>query len=73
MTNQSSESLIPSEDEIKRIVAHIMQTDPTSLPVVLLQIEFARLMLKVLSKLSGELAASIEQLENGINGIDHKL
>jgi hypothetical protein len=70
MTNQPSQNLVPSEDEIEKIITQMMTTNPTSLAVTLMQIEFARFSLKILDRLRKELTTSIEQLEKNIN---HKL
>jgi hypothetical protein len=67
MTNQPPKDLVPSEDDIKKIMAQMMMTDPTSLAVTLMQIEFARFSLKILDRLRKELTTSIEQLEKNIN------
>ena len=67
MKNALNKGLIPSEDEIKKIVAQMMQISPTQIPVLLLQIEVARLLLKVIDRFRGELNESIKHLEDKID------
>lgn len=62
----NSKDLIPSEDEVKNIIAQMMQVDPIQIPVVLMQIHVARLMLKVIDKLRKDLDQSIKELEDQI-------
>jgi len=61
-----SKGLIPSEDELNEIIAQMMQTNPMQIPVVLLQLEIRRLILKTIDKLRAELAESIRCLEDEI-------
>ena len=67
MSNDLSKGLIPSENEIKTIMAQMMQTNPMQIPVVLMQIMVGRLMLKFLDKFKGELYSSIEALEKELD------
>ncbi len=59
--------LIPSEDEVKEILAQVMATDPAQAPVVLLRIELAKLVLKFVDRVGKDLSKSIERLEGKIN------
>ena len=68
MVDNLSNSLLPSESEIREIIVQMMQTNPTQIPVVLLQIQFARLMLKTIDKLRKDLETSVKQLEDTIYG-----
>lgn len=67
MPDNLTKSLIPSEDEVKRIIAQMVQIEPTQIPVLLLQVELARLMLKFIDRLEKDLSESIERLESEIN------
>ena len=67
MPNELSKGLIPPEDEIRKIVAQMMQTNPMQIPVVLMQIMVGQLMLKYLDKLKSELYSSIEVLEKELD------
>ena len=60
--------MLPSESEIREILAKMLKTNPTQIPVMLLRIQFERLMLQATDKLRKELEASIRQLEGTING-----
>ena len=66
MSDQSKD-LIPSEDEIRQILAQTMKENPSRYPVVVLQIELARLMVKFLDKLKEEFNESIRRLEDSID------
>jgi len=67
MTDQSSSSLIPTKDEIKQIIVQVMATNPMQVPVVVMQIQFARFMAKCLEKLSSNLDDAIDDLENSLD------
>jgi hypothetical protein len=59
--------LMPSEDEIRQILAQVIKENPANYPTVLLQIEVARLMVKCLDRLKGEFDESIKRLEDSID------
>jgi len=61
------EGLVPSQGEIKKLVAEVLNINLANAPVALLQIELARMMLNVIDKLRGELKGSICKLENNID------
>ena len=63
-TDDTTKGLIPTKDEIKQIIAQVFQTNPMQVPVVLMQIQFARFMAKCLEKLSSNLDDAIDDLEN---------
>ena len=67
MKSDLSKDLIPSKSEMKEIIAQMMQTTPTQIPVVLLQYEFARFMLKAIDRLRSDLNESIKHLEDEID------
>jgi hypothetical protein len=67
MPGQSSNNLLPSEDEIHQILAQTLKNNPSQYPAVMLKIEFARLMLKCFGKLQDQFNESIEQLEDSID------
>jgi len=61
--SDDSTDLIPSEDEIKQLVAQIMEANLANAPMALLQIELARMMLRFIDKMRGNLAESIDEFE----------
>lgn len=67
MPGDLSKGLIPTEDELKAIVAQLIEAAPMQIPVVLLQVQFARLMRKFIDRLGNELDESIRKLEDQIN------
>ena len=66
MTDNLSKSLLPSESELRDVIFRMVQTNPSQIPAMLLQIQFERFMLQTLDKLMGELETSIKQLESTI-------
>jgi ribosomal protein S24E len=66
MNEQPHSNTLPSESEIKEILAKMLETSPSQIPVVLLQIQFERLMLEAVGKLRSNLEVSIKQLEGMI-------
>ncbi len=68
MPEQPFSSLLPSEDEIGKILAQTMKENPSHYPAVVLQIELARFMVKAIDKLKESLVESVKQLEDTIYG-----
>jgi hypothetical protein len=68
MPEQPFSNLLPSEDEITRIIVQTMQENPAQLPVILFRIELARFMVKAIDKFRESLIESIKQLEDTIYG-----
>ena len=68
MNEQPYSNMLPSESEIREIITRMMDTDPTQIPLVLLLIQFERLMLQAIDVLRKDLEASINQLEGTIYG-----
>jgi len=68
MPEQPFSDLIPSEDEIRQILAQTMKDNPSRYPAVVLQIEIARSMANFIGKLNEALLESIKQLRNTIYG-----
>jgi hypothetical protein len=62
--SKDSKDLLPSETEIRQIIAQVLAINPTQAPVVLMQIEVARLAMKVLDRFREVMAESIKQLED---------
>jgi hypothetical protein len=62
--SKDSKDLLPSETEIRQIIAQVLSTNPAQAPVVLMQIEVARLAMKVLDRFREVMAESIKQLED---------
>ena len=60
----NSKGLLPSEDEITRIIVQTMQENPTQLPVILFRIELAHFTARYFNKLSAEYNASAEKMVN---------
>ena len=58
---------MPSEDEIRQILAQVIKENPANYPTIMLQIEVARLMVKCLDRLKGEFSDSINRLEDSID------
>jgi hypothetical protein len=56
--------LIRSKAEVKQVIAEVLATNPAQAPVVLMQIEVARLAMKVLDRFREVMAESIKQLED---------
>ena len=69
MTNQSSNSLLPTEDEIRAIMTHVVLVDPTKFPVPMMQIQFGHLMLNCLNQFKEEVNKSSEQFGNEVEKI----
>jgi len=67
MTDLSSSGLVPSEAEIKELIAQLMQANPMQIPNVLLRIGVAKIMLKTINKLGSDLDKTIKRLENEID------
>jgi len=66
MPDQSPNNMSLSGSEIKEILAKMLETSPSQIPVVLLRIQLERLMLQTIDRLMGELETSIKQLESTI-------
>ena len=60
----SPKGLIPTEDEIRQILAQTLINNPSRYPVVALQIEFACLMARYFDKLYAEYNASANKMVN---------
>ena len=67
MPEQTFGNLLPSEDEITRIIAQTMQENPAQLPAILLRIGLAYLMVKAIDKFRESLIESIKQLEDSLD------
>jgi hypothetical protein len=63
----NSKNLIPSEDDIRKLIAEVPNIPPASIPVTIIQIMVARMMLKFIDKMRGNLAESINELEKSID------
>ena len=66
--NQPLSNLLPSDDEIARIIEQTLQENPSQLPVVLFRIELARLMVRAIDKFRESLIESFKELEDTIFG-----
>jgi hypothetical protein len=66
--NDRSKGLMPSDDEIRKILDQTMQENPSRYPAVVLQIELARLMVKTIYMFRESLIESTKQLEDTIYG-----
>ena len=66
MNEQPHSNTLPSESEIRDILTKMLETSPSQIPVVLLQIQFERLMLQTIYKLTKDLESSIKQLEKKV-------
>jgi predicted oxidoreductase (fatty acid repression mutant protein) len=60
----SSKGLMPSEDEIRQILAQAIKENPSSYPAVVLRLELAHLMTRYFDKLNAEYNASVEKMVN---------
>lgn len=67
MPEQPFNSLLPSEDEISKILAQTLKENPSQYATVVLRIEFARLMVICLGKIQDELNKTIKRLEGSID------
>jgi plasmid stability protein len=63
MPEQPHSNTLPSESEIRDILTKMLETTPSQIPLVLLQIQFERLMLEAIDKLTKDFESSIKQLE----------
>ena len=61
-----STSMLPGESENRDILTHMLQTNPSQIPLVLLHIQFERLILQAMDKLRKDLEVSIKQMEGTI-------
>jgi plasmid stability protein len=52
MNEQPHSNTLASESEIREILTKMLETSPSQIPVMLLQIQFERLMLQPIDKLS---------------------
>ena len=66
MTDNLSKSLLPSESELRELIIQKVQTNPSQIPAMLLQIQFERFMLQNLDKLMADFETSIKQFESTI-------
>lgn len=63
----SAKDLMPPEAEIRQILAQTMKENPSRYSVVVLQIEFARFMVRHIDKLRESLIESIRRLEDSFD------
>jgi len=63
----NQEDLIPSKDEIRKIMAEVFQAYPTQAPVILMQIEVARMMQRYIERLKVQLEESIHEIGDNID------
>jgi len=59
--------LVPSQDEVRKIMAKVFQAYPAQAPVILMQIEVARMMQNFIEKLKGQLEKSIQEMEDDMD------
>jgi len=59
--------LIPPEAQISQILAQTIKDNPSRYPAVVLEIEFARFIVKTIGKLEGEYNKSVKRLDNMID------
>jgi len=67
MPEQPFSNILPSESELRELIVQMMQTNPSQIPALLLQIQLERFMLQTLDKLMGEFETSIKQLGRTID------
>ena len=67
MIDNQNKSLLPSEEEIHCLLERVIKENPANYPIILLQIETARLIVKFLDSLKGEFNKSIKRLEDSID------
>jgi len=65
--SDDSTDLLPSEDEIKQLIAQVMESSLADIPILILRIEFARTMLRFVDKTRGNLAESINEFERNLD------
>ena len=64
MPEQHFRSLLPSEDEIRQILAQTLIENPYRYPEVVLQIQLARLVARCFDKLNTELNESAKKVDD---------
>ena len=67
MPEQPPSNTLPSESDISEILTKMLETTPSQIPMMLLQIQFERLMLQAVDILRKDLEASIKQLQDSID------
>ena len=65
---KAKEFLLTSESEIRQILAQMLETNLSQIPVMLLQIQFERFILQAVDILRKDLETSIKQIESTIYG-----
>lgn len=64
MPEQHPNSLLPSQDEIRQILAQTLNVNPFKYPVTVLRIEFACRVARYFDKLNNELNTSAKQMDD---------
>ena len=67
MMEGSPDNLMPSDDDIQRILAEVAKSNPMKLPKTLIQIQFARLMAKQFGNLMAMWNKAADELDQKIS------
>ena len=61
------DNLMPSDDDIQKILAEVAKSNPMKLPKTLIQIQFARLMAKQFGNLMGMWNKAADELDRKLS------
>lgn len=67
MMGNLHKSFIPAEDQILQILDRTIRENPANYPIVVLQIETARLIAKFITRLEGEVEESVRRMGDSID------
>lgn len=66
ITTPTTSCLVPSEDDIKQLLAQVVETDLMRLPEAMFEISCAHILLRHIDKLRDELYDALEELERKV-------